>query len=1015
LRAPASLPKLSRSLTTLLKARTRLGLALLAALVCCFCLRARGESFQVRSWHVDEGLPDGTVTALAQTPDGYLWVGTRGGLARFDGVRFTTFTAQNTPELGRGRIPALFTDAVGACWIATADGALVRMKNGGFTSFRLPGEPGSLQTMAAAQDGTIWFATARGTVGRLSEGAFLSTPTNLLSLEGPLRIHAGYGGAVRVSGAKEMVLCAGQDGMPERVAFGTDVAPLAPSRAGGWWFAGSEGVRLWRNGGWAAAIPLASNAVGNVQAALEDSRGQLWLGTAQDGLLCCTTNAPVRQFTTADGLGSDAVLCLSEDARGALWVGTERGGLSRLRRTPFRSIGRKQGLSSEFVTSVCAGAEGEVWVGTDGGGLNLLKASAIKTYMPTNGLAASRVDAVCLDAAQSLWVAARGGRLFVGEAGEFKDRSALVSGASQISALFEDARWQLWLGATTPNELVRIVGEAPRRFGVPSAAPTLDLRVFAEDATGALWIGTEGSGLLRWDGRDFRRFTRANGLSADTIWSLWADARENVLWIGTSGGGLSCLDRDRLNTCTTRHGLHDDVICHIQDDGRGWLWFGSHKGIFRVANTELREFFAGQRTGIHSVAFGLSDGLPTLECAGGVQPAGCRTRDGRLWFPTAKGLVVVDPADVDPDREPPRVLIEELLVDDVARRPASGQAAELLIEPGSHRFLFRFTGLGTEAPEWVRFRCQLEGSDPDWIDLGTQRSAQYSGLRPGLFRFRVTAKNRDGVWNEAGAVLAFRVRPYLWQAWWFQGTVALALAGSGAMLVIWIVRRRHRARIERLERLHAVERERARIAQDIHDDLGASLTQIALLSELAQSQLEEPQAARRHLDLIFTSARNLARATDEIVWALHPKNNAVEPSLNFLTRFAQEYLRAAGLPCRLDIPAELPEASLPSATRHHLYLALKEALNNVVKHAAATEVWIRLTCEGNSLVLTVEDNGRGFDRSAVESATKSDSAARHGNGLQSMEHRMRALGGVFEQTTQVGHGTVTRFSVPLQK
>ena len=971
-------------------------------------------SSHIETWGTDKGLPNSTVTALAQTPDGYLWVGTPSGLARFDGVRFTAFKAQIHPALGDGGVRSLATDSSGVLWIGMSAGELVRMDDADGKVVRsaiVPAGRSAIQTLVAASQGTLWFATARGALGRLKEDTFLSLPTISPMPEGPLKVLAGFRGAVRVSGSKEMILCAGEDGLPQRVAFGPELMPLTAARNGGWWFSRADELRLWRGDGWVAGIPLSSNAVGNVQSAIEDSRGQLWVGSEQRGLFCFSTNAPVQHLTMADGLGSEALLCLFEDARGAIWAGTERGGLSRVRHTPFRVIGRKDGLSSEFVTSVCEASDNEVWVGTDGGGLNLVKQNSVEQPTPTDGLHIPRIRALCLDTRRSLWLATPDGRLLLGEAGVFKERSALTSGALQISALFEDRRWQLWLGATTTNQLVRLVSEAPQIFNVPNPSPTLDVRCFAEDAEGRLLIGTEGSGLFRWDGRDFRQFKRADGLGADTVWALLADPQEPTLWIGTSGGGLSCLRSNALKTCGTRNGLHDDVICHLVEDGQGWLWFGSHRGIFRVAKAELVEFFAGQRPAVHSVVYGLADGLLTLECAGGIQPAGCQTRDGRLWFTTTKGLVVLNPAEIVPDLKPPSIRIEELLLDD---SPQPSESAELLVKPGSHRFLFRFTALGAEAPERLRFRSRLDGLDPDWVDLGDQRSVQYNGLRPGQYRFRVSAINRDGIRSEADATFAFRVAPQFWETWWFRLAGALTLAGSVAAFVTWTLRRRHRARIERLERLHAVEQERARIAQDIHDDLGASLTQIALLSELAQSQLDEPQAARGHLDHIFTNARNLARATDEIVWALHPKNNAVELSLSFLTRFAQEYLRVAGIACRLDFPTELPDASLPSATRHHLYLALKEALNNVVKHANATEVWLRLACGEGQLSLTIEDNGCGFDPQLVPGGEKPASGARRGHGLDSMAQRMKAAGGTFEQTSAPGKGTLTRFTVPLQ-
>jgi signal transduction histidine kinase len=578
-----------------------------------------------------------------------------------------------------------------------------------------------------------------------------------------------------------------------------------------------------------------------------------------------------------------------------------------------------------------------------------------------------------------------------------------VPGAAQISALFEDARWQLWLGVTTSNRIARIVGEAPHTFAVPNSAPTLDVRAFAEDAAGALWFGTEGSGLFRWDGRNSQRFTRTNGLGADTVWSLSADPRENVLWIGTSGGGLSCLDGNSLKTCTTRQGLHDDVICHIQDDGRGWLWFSSHKGIFRVAKAELREFFAGSRPAIHSIAYGLGDGLPTLECAGGFQPAGCRTRDGRLWFPTAKGLVMVNPAEVPRDLEPPGILIEELLVDDVPRELPMGAAAELVIAPGSHRFEFRFTALGAEAPELVRFKCQLEGFDPGWIELGEKRLAQYSGLRPGQYRFRIVAANRDGVWNQTGAALTLRVRPHFWQTWWFIALGVLVVAGGVALTVRTLATRRLRRRLELVEMQHALEQERTRIARDIHDQVGADLTQITLLGELARRESLSPVEVRSQVANLTERTRELVKTMEEIVWAVNPRNDPLPNFSSYLCHFAQEFMRPTATRCRLDVMPGMPLVAFSVQARHNLFLAVKEAFNNLVRHAQATEVWLRIRFEDGALLVVVEDNGRGFDPTVGRPG---------GNGLQNLRARVEQCGGRVDITSAPQQGTRIQLTLP---
>ena len=293
-----------------------------------------------------------------------------------------------------------------------------------------------------------------------------------------------------------------------------------------------------------------------------------------------------------------------------------------------------------------------------------------------------------------------------------------------------------------------------------------------QDPAGNIWIGTDGSGLFCWNNGQCRRFTRRDGLSSDTVRALRAEP-DGALWIGTVDGGLCRLKDNHFVACTTRNGLGDDVINHIADDGRGFFWLSSFQGIFRVSKAELNEFADGVRPRIECLAFGRSDGLPALECPGGFQPAGCRTRDGRLWFPTIKGLVVVDPATVPANSVAPPVLIEEVRVDGEPIAPESGPSSilhspsSLNIRPGRHRYEFHYTGLNFTAPERVRFRHKLDGLEDEWVEAGPQRAANYSHLSPGVYRFQVTACNQAGVWNAAGATLAFRVLPYFWQTWWF--------------------------------------------------------------------------------------------------------------------------------------------------------------------------------------------------------------------------------------------------------
>jgi signal transduction histidine kinase len=542
-----------------------------------------------------------------------------------------------------------------------------------------------------------------------------------------------------------------------------------------------------------------------------------------------------------------------------------------------------------------------------------------------------------------------------------------------------------------------------------------------------MWFGTDGSGLLRWESGQFTRFTRENGLGSDFIWALRPEP-DGTLWIGTYGGGLTRLRDGRAVGCTSRDGLVDDVICHIADDGQGRYWFSSNQGIFRVNKGELNEFAEGRLARIQCVAYGRSDGLPVLECEGGCQPAGCRSRDGRLWFPTIGGLVVVDPADVSTNTIAPPVHIERMVVDDRVIEAADwhqdndlkGQmqvgedpgpladrmaSARLDIQPGSRRFEFHYTGLNFSAPDKLRFRHKLEGVDAEWVDTGGQREASYNLLPHGTYTFRVQACNREGVWNQTGDALAFAVLPYFWQTRWF---AAMFLLGFGAAVgwgVRYVLRRRHERQVKLLEQRNALERERTRIARDIHDDLGGSLTEIGYLGALALRDSQSLEDAHEQLARVTERVREAARKLDETVWAVNPKNDSSGHLATYLGRFAREFLEPTAIHCRLDIASNLPQVPLTAEVRHNLFLVAKEALNNAVKHSDATELWLRLTMSDGAMVIEVADNGRGF---------RVDENREVGNGLRNMGARMEEVGGQLTLRSTPGDGTTVGLRLPLE-
>jgi signal transduction histidine kinase len=395
---------------------------------------------------------------------------------------------------------------------------------------------------------------------------------------------------------------------------------------------------------------------------------------------------------------------------------------------------------------------------------------------------------------------------------------------------------------------------------------------------------------------------------------------------------------------------------------------------------------------------------------------------GRLWFPTSQGIAEIDPVYVYSNPYEPQVVIEEMSVNGKTLEPGElqsgtdGGSSGLQIEPGQQRFMIRSAALSFDAPKKVRFKYKLEGFDHDWSEPSAERETSYSYLPPGTYAFRVKACNNDNVWNEQGASLTFTVLPRFYQTWFFQVAMVMLGAAAGGAGVMWISRRRIRRRLEQLERQRAVERERARIARDIHDDLGASLTRISMLSQSVRSEVDSVPQAAEDIDRIYSTARELTRAMDEIVWAVNPKHDTLDSLVTYLGRYAQHFVSSASIRCRIDVPLHLPAWSLTAEIRHNLFLAFKEGLNNALKHAQASEVRIALELEKKGFTLLVADNGRGFDVSQFEAGAvdeRNGFRGDRGNGLGNMRLRLEEIGGSCEWETAPGEGTRVRFRVRL--
>jgi ligand-binding sensor domain-containing protein/signal transduction histidine kinase len=988
--------------------------------------------FLVDVWQNDRGLPQNTVNAIAQTSDGYLWVGTLGGLARFDGLNFTVFNPANTPALGSARIRALCAGRRGTLWITTLEGGLVRQVGGRFSAVRLPPSEGAhpvLQNVIEDESGVLWMTASDGTVGRLEKEQYSVVSSNWASVaSAPFRVHENEGGSPWVTTRDGLYKMAGSGLAPVFEDQSGQVENfLGPSRSGGYWVSRGGKALLWKDGRWETAVgrPSWITTAAGLSFGVEDHQGNLWLGSAGRGVFRYSRDGLALPFSTGQGMGSDYILTLFEDAEGNMWVGTDGGGLCRLRQALFISYGRAKGLSSDRVTTVCQGPKGELWVGTESDGVTQMQPGDEPLVTRVSEDRPTRVAALQKDHRDRIWMGSRTAGASVFSAGRFARIGGFPNADQPVSCLFEDSSKRMWLGQSHSRKLVAMKDESAIVLDVPLSMPALDVRVVAEDADKTLWFGTDGAGLLSWRNEQWTRFTRSEGLGSDIIWSLYADP-DGALWIGTFGGGLSRLKAGKIVTCTTRQGLEDDVICHIADDERGFFWFSSHRGVFRVSKKELDEFADGTRRGVQCISYGKSDGLPTLECAGGCQPAGCRTSDGRLWFPTLKGLVVVNPADIPLNLVWPQVHIDKMLVDGEIQDITGAEAvtksnldstATLRIPPGRLRYQFLYTGLSFNAPEAVRFRTRLEGLDPDWVEVGRDRTASYSKLRPSRYVFRVKACNRDGVWNEEGASVVFTVLPHVWETAWFIGLSLGLFTAAVAGTVRYLARRRARRRIELLERQHVLDRERMRIAQDLHDHIGASVTHIGMLSQSACVRFGDRPEAGAALEHIYGKTSELTRTMEEVVWAITPKHDTLESLVNFLGSYAQDFASASGLRCRLGLPPDVAERPVSSQVRHNVFLAFKEALHNVVRHAAATEVRVSINLQADGFTVVVEDDGQGFREATSESTAEAAGlpASRRvsGQGLANIRRRLVEVGGRCQIESEHKQGTRVRLFIPF--
>ena len=973
-----------------------------------------------RTWQSDEGLPDNLVQAITQTADGFLWVGTRSGLARFDGNQFFCYDSRNTPALEDSSITALCADHDGSLWIGTDGGGLVRLRAGSFTRYSATnGLAGNaIRVIYQAHDGSVWVGTTTG-MSRLQNGqirSYLATAGLLSEVvrsiyedrEGDLWIATGKGlNRLRRDGTVDAFPM--PNGLPN-----DSVRAICQDQGGRIWIGSNNGL-LWYNWFWGKSFYAYNTKYGLsdtfVSAICEGPGGNLWVGT-YSGLNRFHEGRFYSQ-PDSDGQPFDKVNALYVDREGDLWVGSKEG-LSRLTQQHFFTYTKQQGLTHNNVMSVLQDKTGDLWVGTWGGGLDQLHNGQVTAHASTNGVSQDLILSLCAGRDGSVWAGADfdGGlmRLKDGQITRYTWHDGLINAGLRV--LHEDPAGNLWIG--TDRGMSCFSGGQFVTNRVIERLAGVSVRDICEDRSGGLWFATQ-NGLNYWQGRQLVAFTKADGLSDNSLTALCGDS-DGTLWIGTSSGGLVRCRQGAFTSYRRRHGLFSDEIFGIVEDNQGWLWMSCTRGIFRVRKRDLDAFDRRNLETIPCLVYGKNDGMKSPQCNGSGRPSAWKTSDGRLWFPTSKGLVWVDPRTVNTDSKPPAVFIEGVVADSKSledgRTNLAGATsvlacrfAPLQAPPGPGELEFQYTALDFSAPERIRYQYRLETADSDWVDAGGRRVAYYNHLAPGDYRFKVRACNRDGAWSLPGTELEVVLRPHYWQTLWFRGALALAIVGGASGLALYGTRRRMQRQLAILEKEQAVEKERGRIAKDMHDQIGAGLTQIGLLGELTRRDNERNGDTKLNAEKICGLARELAQTVDEIVWTVNPRNDTLNKLGAYLAAYAEDYFQGMPMRCRLDIPPGLPAYPLSAELRHNLFLTVKEALNNIAKHSRATEARLELAVGAAGLELVIEDNGAGISAPASNSPR---------NGLSNMRERIEEIGGRIEIVSEPQKGTRIFLRVPIK-
>lgn len=943
------------------------------------------SEYSYRVWRIEDGLPQNRIRTLAQTPDGYLWIGTSEGLARFDGVHFTVFDRSNTPALRDDSILALRAGRAGTLWIGTEGGGLIRYQSGVFRNFGAAEgmTNGFVRGLLEDRGGTLWVGTDRGFFRMRGEGFERLDNTPEVPLATISNIAQDQAGAIWASTPGGLLTMAGGRLVHAAVECGGNAIRYLRQ-------ANDGSIQVWntvstghlRNG----CVDLDREPPStSIRTVAEDGNGNSWVGTAGRGLLRIGQGGTTT-FTLSSGLPDNTVNAIFEDRDSNLWIGCDDG-LLRLSRSSVANIGSREGMEDDNVLTIYPDREGREWLTTLSGQVYTVSGSKVTRHTLPAPASDQQVRTVFEDSHGAFWF----GTLTAGVVRQ-DSRGVKILGHneglrnSSVRQIMEDRDGNIWLALG--SGFSRWDGKTFRNYYLPEGLTYPSTRCMIFDARGDILIGTD-AGLNRVHEGNIVHSEEFAALKNERIWALYQDANGTV-WMGTRGGGLLRFRDGRLVRFTRNNGLPANTIFYIAEDRSGKLWFSTSSGIFSADRKELDAAPDDTAQLIHITPFGTADGMATSQMNGGIQPAGAITQSGEVWFPSVRGAVRMNPTSL-PRRGMSPVLIEKVVADNKTL-PVSGP---LRIAPGIGRLQIDFTLCDLVTPQRVSFRYKLEGFEDNWIPALRTRSASYTNLPPGNYTFRVVATDPASAATLSEARLPFTLPPAFYQTRWFYALLAMTLAG-----LVWggFIFYARQTRV----RYGLLLTERTRLAREMHDTVIQGCVGVATLLEASAGyRTVNPEEADKLLDQARSEVTNTLEEAREAVWDLRHTRPS-ESSVAMLFDLA----RKLGVEHHVQITTEtVGEGTLDPETDRAILLVGREALRNAVAHAHASRIDIRLVFRNDEVTLEVNDNGAGF---AVQEVF---SPGRH-FGLLGMRERMEHAGGSFTVVSSPGAGTRVKAVMP---